>query len=124
MQSNEEFKNMVNNIAIFRFKKENKELELELDTPNFSTFVRELITNNYEVTSDNIEVLLKEKANNEIDITELKNIVIEIHKQYSDEISDFYENTRNEIATYYSDDTKIIEELQAYIEELIATQHD
>lgn len=121
MQLNEEFKNMENNIAKFKFKKENKELELELDTPNFSNFVRELITNNYEVTSENIEILLEGNENNEIDINELKNIIIEIHGQYSDEILKFYENTKNEINTYYSDDTKIIEELHTYIEELMTS---
>ena len=124
MQLNEESKNMANNIAIFKFKKEKKELELKLDTPNFSNFVRDLIINNYEVSNDNMEVLLKEKGNNEIDTIELKNIVIEIHQQYFNEISNFYENTKNEINTYYSDDAKIIEELQKYIAKLSVSNLD
>ena len=118
MQLEEECKNMVNNIAVFKFKSENKELELNLDTPNFSNFVKEIIINNYEISESNMDVVLKNNNCDEIDVNELKNIVIEIHQQYKNEISKFYENTKDEISTYYSDDTELVNEIKKYIEEV------
>lgn len=124
MQLEKEFKNMVNNVAIFKFNKENKILELELDTPNFSNFVREIIVNNYEVTQENIKVSFKEEENNTIDIDELKRIIIEIHKQYVDEISKFYEYTKNTIQTYYESDEDIVKEIKKYINEFSSKKNE
>lgn len=118
MQLEEECKSMVNNIAVFKFKNENKELELNLDTPNFSNFVKEIIINNYEISESNMDVVLKNNNCDGIDVNELKNIVIEIHQQYKNEISKFYENTENEINTYYSDDAELVNEIKKYIEEV------
>ena len=117
MQLEEECKNTENNVAVFKFNKENKILELNLDVPNFSEFVNQIVINNYDASEDNLEVTLKSNKADGIDVNELKNIVIEIHKQYLDEISMFYNNINKEIKTYYSDDTELIYEIKKYIEE-------
>lgn len=116
MQLEKEFKSMENNKAIFSFMKEDKKFELNLDSPNFSEFVKNIILNNYEVTDENIKVELEKNDDNKIDIDELKSIVIEIHKEYFDEIGKFYENIKKEIKTYYSDDEELIKYIQEYIE--------
>ncbi len=116
MQLEKEYKNMESNIAIFSFKKENEQIELELDAPNFSEFVKKIIINNYEVSNDNISVELKKTDNGNIDLETLKSIVIEVHQNYSKEINKFYENIDKELQTYYSDDDELIRVVKEYIQ--------
>ena len=107
---------MESNIAIFSFIKENQQLELELDAPNFSEFVKKIIINNYEVSDDNISVELKKSDNENIDLETLKSIVIEVHQGYSEEINQFYENVDKELQTYYFDADELIKVVKEYIQ--------
>lgn len=116
MQLEKESKNMESNVAIFSFIKENEQIELELDAPNFSEFVKKIIINNYEVSNDNISIKLKKTDNKSIDLETLKSIVIEVHQNYSKEINKFYENIDKELQTYYSDDDEIIRVIKEYIQ--------
>lgn len=116
MQLEKESKSMESNIAIFSFIKENQQLELELDAPNFSEFVKKIIINNYEVSDDNISVELKKSDNENIDLETLKSIVIEVHQGYSEEIKQFYENVDKELQTYYFDDDELIKVVKEYIQ--------
>lgn len=116
MQLEKEFKNMESNIVIFSFAKENKCIELELDAPNFSEFVKKIIIGNYEVSDDNISVVFKGPDNKNIDIETLKSIVIEVHQSYFEELNKFYENINKELMTYYSDDEELIKTIEEYIQ--------
>ena len=116
MQLEKESKSMESNIAIFSFIKENQQLELELDAPNFSEFVKKIIINNYEVSDDNISVELKKSDNENIDLETLKSIVIEVHQGYSEEINQFYENVDKELQTYYFDADELIKVVKEYIQ--------
>ena len=116
MQLEKESKNMESNIAVFSFIKENKQIKLDLDAPNFSEFVKKIIINNYEVSNDNISVELEKSDNESIDLETLKSIVIEVHQNYFKEINKFYENIDKELQTYYSDDDELIRVIKEYIQ--------
>lgn len=116
MQLEEECKNMANNIVVFKFRLENKELYLNLDSPNFSDFVREIINNNYNVSEKNILVSIQ-NDNKNIDIDSLKSIVIEVHKSYMQDLAEFYKNIEYEISTYYDDEDKLFSKIEEHIKQ-------
>lgn len=115
MQLKEECKNMENNIVTFKFLTEDKELSLDLDSPNFSDFVKNIINKNYNVSNDNISVSLPNSNEKNIDIEALKDIVIEVHKDYNKELKDFYRNIESEISTYYDDEDKLLKEIENFV---------
>lgn len=117
MQLEEECKNMENNIVIFTFLEENEQLSLDLDSPNFSEFVKRIINKNYKVSNDNILVSLSNSDEKNIDTEVLKEIVIEIHKDYNDDLKTFYENIESEISTYYDDEDKLLKEIEDFVKQ-------
>lgn len=114
MQLEEECKNMENNIVIFKFLKENEELSLNLDSPNFSEFVKNMINKNYNVSEENISTYTL-NDNKHIDIDSLKSIVIEVHEKYMKDLDEFYKNIETEISTYYDDEDKLLNEIEEYV---------
>ena len=114
MQLEEECKNMENNKVFFKFLKENEELSLNLDSPNFSEFVKSIINKNYYVSEENISISTLNDDKN-IDIDSLKNIVIEVHKKYMKDLNEFYKNIETEISTYYDDEDKLLNEIEEYV---------
>lgn len=118
MQLEEECKNMENdNIVTFKFLAENEELSLDLDSPNFSNFVKKIINKNYEVSDDNILVSLPNSDEKNIDITTLKDIVIEIHKNYYNDLEEFYRNIESEVSTYYDDEDQLLKEIENFVKQ-------
>lgn len=114
MQLEEECKNMENNIVIFKFLKEHEELALNLDSPNFSDFVKNIINKNYVVSEENISIYTHNDDKN-IDIDSLKCIVIEVHEKYMKDLDEFYKNIETEISTYYDDEDKLLNEIEEYV---------
>jgi len=105
---------MENNKVFFKFLKENEELSLNLDSPNFSEFVKSIINKNYYVSEENISISTLNDDKN-IDIDSLKNIVIEVHKKYMKDLNEFYKNIETEISTYYDDEDKLLNEIEEYV---------
>lgn len=105
---NEELKS----IAIFKFKKENADVSLDLKSPNFSEFVKILIQKNYVVTKENVDVSCDNK---EVDIESLKDIVVDVHKIYGEQLALFYRNIKKEITTFYGDNEVLLSEIENYI---------
>ncbi len=118
MQLEEECKNMENsNLVTFKFLKEGAELSLDLDSPNFSDFVKEIINKNYKVSGDNILVSLPNSDEKNIDINTLKDIVIEVHKSYYNDLETFYRNIESEVSTYYNDDDQLLSEIEKFVKQ-------
>lgn len=106
-----------NNILEFKFIKENSSLKIDLNSPNFSDFVRQIISENLEVSDENIELEF-DKENIDVDIEQIKKIIIEIHSKYESEIKQFYSNIKEDIKTYYDDNEKISKAIISEIETL------
>lgn len=100
--------------CIFKFKEEDERLELNLNSPNFSDFIKKIIENNYKVTEDNIEIICE--GDDDLDLEELKKVLIKVHMEYEDEISTFFENINEEINTYYSE-TDIPSKIEEHLSE-------
>ena len=106
--------NNENNICVFTFVKEKQEISLNLDSPNFSEFVKEILENNYDISEENITVSCDD--NSEIDTEALKTMLINIHDDYKEELETFFTNITNDISTY-ADESGISEKLNTYLTE-------
>lgn len=103
-------RNMENNIKI-NFIKENTDILLNIEQPDLTNLIKNIISKHLEVTKENIKV----DADDTFDIDEFINLILSVHEEFREEIDKFYENINREITTYYEDDVlakHIIEELK------------
>lgn len=91
---------MDNKIKII-FKKEEKEIDLDITNPDLAMLVHAVITEKLEMTKENVDITTKIEN---FDTDELLDIFICAHEEFCDEIEKFYTNIKKEIKTYYDDD--------------------
>lgn len=105
-----ESRNMESKVII-HFVNENKDIEINIKQPNLSELVHSIISEHLEVSEENLEI---KTQNESFDKEGFKEILIETHDEFREEIDNFYENIKKEISTYYED-----EELSNFIIESI-----
>lgn len=105
---------MENKINIL-FKKEDKSIEIDIQQPDLSNLIHRIVAEHLLVSEDNIEISTDESN---FDKEEFKELLIEVHEDFCEEINKFYENIDKEICTYYKD-----EELSKHIIEKIKDIH-
>lgn len=101
---------MENNIKI-HFIKENTDILLNIEQPDLTNLIKNIVSKHLEVTKENLEI----DAIDSFDIEEFSNLIVSVNEEFREEIDKFYENINREITTYYEDEVlakHIIEELK------------
>lgn len=91
---------MDNKIKII-FKKEEREIDLDITNPDLAMLVHAVITEQLEMTKENVDITTKI---DNFDTEELLDIFVCAHEEFCDEIEKFYTNIKKEVKTYYDDD--------------------
>ncbi len=91
---------MENKIKIV-FRKEEIEIELDINQPDLANLVHRIIAEHLQVSKENIDM---KSDNNNFDKEEFLELLIEVNDDFIEEIDKFYENIEQEIVTYYNDE--------------------
>lgn len=91
---------MENKIKII-FAQEKKEIVIDIEQPDLANLIHRIVSEHLDVSKDNLSI---ETDNNEFDKEEFKELLIEVHDEFCNEIDLFYENIQSEIKTYYDDE--------------------
>lgn len=91
---------MENKIKIV-FKKENKEIMLDIANPDFAELIHRIVAEELKMTKENVEITTGVK---DFDAEELLDILICVHEEFCEEIETFYTNIKTDIKTYYDDE--------------------
>lgn len=89
------------NKVILNFKKEDVNIEINIQQPDLANLVHRIIAEHLTVTKDNVEISSDEEN---FDKEEFLELLIEVHSDFCKVIDKFYENIDNEICTYYKDE--------------------
>ena len=88
---------MENNIKII-FQNEDREILLNILQPDLAQVIHIIVSENLVVSKENI---LIESDNQEFDKDEFLDILVTVYDEFSEEISKFFVNIKEEIKTYY-----------------------
>ena len=102
---------MENKIQI-TFINEKINIEIDIQQPDLANLVHRIIAEHLLVTSDNLRITTDEEN---FDKEEFRDLLIDVHKDFCEEIEKFYDNIQNEISTYYNDEElskKIIDSIK------------
>lgn len=100
------------NKLIIIFKKEQKEIELDITNPDFANLIHMIVAEKLEMTKENVEI--STDAEN-FDVDELLDILVCVHGEFCEEIETFYSNIKKDMSTYYDDEAlgeKIIQRIK------------
>lgn len=100
------------NKVLVSFLKENDCFELDINQPDLSGLIHLILKKHIVVTADNISVTCDDE--DDFDCELFKDMLIEVHDEFSAEIDTFYKNIKIDISTYYNDEKlseQIISEL-------------
>lgn len=84
------------------FKRENKEITLDIANPDFAELVHKIVAEDLKMTKDNVEISTEVEN---FDKDELLDILVGVHEEFCEEIETFYTNIKSDIKTYYDDET-------------------
>lgn len=88
---------MENNIKII-FQNEDREILLNILQPDLAQVIHIIVSENLVVSKENV---LIESDNQEFDKDEFLDILVTVYDEFSEEISKFFVNIKEEIKTYY-----------------------
>ena len=88
---------MENNIKII-FQNEDREILLNILQPDLAQVIHIIVSENLVVSKENE---LIESDNQEFDKDEFLDILVTVYDEFSEEISKFFVNIKEEIKTYY-----------------------
>lgn len=88
---------MENNIKII-FHNEEREILLNILQPDLAQVIHIIVSENLVVSKENV---LIESDNQEFDKDEFLDILVTVYDEFSEEISKFFVNIKEEIKTYY-----------------------
>ena len=88
---------MENNIKII-FQNEDREILLNILQPDLAQVIHIIVSENLVVSKENV---LIESDNQEFDKDEFLDILVTVYDEFSEEISKFFVNIKEELKTYY-----------------------
>ena len=91
---------MENKLKIL-FKKEQKEVGLNIANPDLAQLVHKVVAERLVVSKENVEILTED---DNFDTEEFLDILVCVYEEFCGEIEKFFTNINNEIKTYYDDE--------------------
>ena len=85
--------------------KESITLEIDFQQPDFSRFVKQVLSQHLDISSSNVMVSSDIDG---FDCDEFKDILITVHEEFQKDLDTFYDNIIRDIRTYYDEDLSTV----------------